>query len=244
MNIRKASFVVAFAAVLGFASLASAQSGSSWGASFDVTPHWETMSLLNKFLNGDNRLEGREVKVGLVRGRIRGGDWGVALVRQEVNDSSYQRERRGSSSSCRGSSNSMICVNKANDSELYFNDAFLLGVEFHKYVPFVAIAKRVQIGINFGGGAMLPKGSAEKHLITTQTITQNGEVIDSSQSRTTEVITAEEAFKDILGLSVIPTGRVEAVVGIIVTEHVKVKAGGGVNFPGQHKFTVGATYLF
>jgi len=90
-----------------------------------------------------------------------------------------------------------------------------------------------------------PKGSAEKHIVTTKTTTRNGQVVDVSQSRTKKAITVKEAFKEEApALTTGLTGRFEAIVGVIVTEHLKVKAGGGLNFPGQHKFTIGAAYLF
>ena len=249
MTIRKASFVVAFVAVvLAFAGPASAQSGSSWGASVDVTPRWEYMSLLNKFIPGDYDFKGKEIRFGLIRGRIRGGDWGVSLVRSELNNSSFGQKNSGTGFSCQSSTlngvTSSYCETIVIAQEYYLSDVAFLGVEAHKYVPFGTIKRRVQIGMNFGGGMVSPKGSAENHIVTTKTTTRNGQVVDVSQSRTKKVITVKEAFKEADALTTGLTGRFEAIVGVIVTEHLKVKAGGGLNFPGQHKFTIGAAYLF
>lgn len=241
MTIRKVSFVVAFVAVL-FAGSASAQDKSSWGVSVDLTPRWEQMSFLKTIAGAgsDLRVEGQEIRFGLVRGRVIGGDWGVSLVYGKIDSSSFQRKRTGESSFCNGPVIVPVCNKFEIDREYYFRSVSLLGLETHKYVPFGTIAKRIQLGMNFGGGVLLARGTAEKDIIITQTI--NG--VEVSKSRTTQVISGREAFRGILHLSVIPTGRIEAVVGVIVTDHVKVKVGGGLNFPGQHLLTVGTTYLF
>src|SRR3989344_2441259 len=235
MSIRKSSFVFAFVAVLAFAGSASAQDKSSWGVSFDATPHWEYMSIMDKFIDGGRRLEGREIRVGILpRGRIQGGDWGVSVIRGEVNSSSFRKERTGESRGCQTSSTgsgvitSQICNTVVRDTEHYLSDISLLGVEIHKYVPFVTIAKRVQIGMNFGGGAMWARGTAEKHVVTTQTTDDNGK-ISVSQSKTVETVSFKEVSKRILGFSTIPTGRIEAVVGVIATDRFKVKVSGGLN---------------
>lgn len=243
----KASFVAMFVAVLAFAGSAQAQDKSSWGVSVDVTPHWEQVSFIKTITGDDFTLEGQEIRFGLVRGRVRGGDWGVSLVYGKIDNKSFSRKRTGEGSFCRsffGSAGSAQCVKTEIDTEYYFSDVSLLGLEVHKYVPFVTIANRVQVGMNFGGGATWAKGSVEKHDVETQKADQPGGGVEVSQTRTVETITAKEAFRDTFWLPVIPTGRIEVIAGVIATENLKIKIGGGVNFPGQHKFTVGVAYLF
>ncbi|MBI4158038.1 MAG: hypothetical protein HY505_00215 [Candidatus Yanofskybacteria bacterium] len=177
----------------------------------------------------------------------------MSLVRGKVNTGSFHKERTGESGSCQGPASAMVCTARVIDVENHIGDASLVGFEAHKYVPFVTIAERVQIGMNFGAGAMWVKGTAEKNIIKTLAISQR--TIDTrtvpyradeivSQSRTVESVPFRDVSKDILGFTTIPSGRIEAVVGIIVTEHLKVKVSSGLNFPTQHRVAVGATFLF
>jgi hypothetical protein len=45
-------------------------------------------------------------------------------------------------------------------------------------------------------------------------------------------------------LPVVPLGRLELAVAAIVMPGLKVRASGGINYPGVATFTVGGVYLF
>jgi len=45
-------------------------------------------------------------------------------------------------------------------------------------------------------------------------------------------------------LSVVPLGKVQAAVGVLVAPGLKIRAQGGFDFPGYEKFSVAGVYLF
>ena len=102
----------------------------------------------------------------------------------------------------------------------------LTGVEAHKFTPFGTIRDRVQIGLDYGAGVG---------------------VFDGVVDETVDVCTREVSVGDTLdpwGIGIVPIGRVELAVAVIVAPGLKVRAKGGVNFPGVQTFSVSASYLF
>ncbi len=103
------------------------------------------------------------------------------------------------------------------------------GAEIRKFAPFGTIKERVQIGLDFGLGVGVMSGNVD--------VTEPG--------KAAQVVEAKELFR--IGgkaLPVVPIGRLELAGTLIVTPQLKVRATGGINFPGQQVFSIGAVYLF
>lgn len=237
------SIVVVLFAVLAFSvQEASAQvpekGGSSWGITVDATPHWEVMPFLEKYVDDDLDFSGRDLRVGIVRGRTLGGDWGVSFIRTNI-DNGSSITSNDTSSYC---ANNCVEIGMVGDS-YHFVDASFTGVEVHKYFPFVTIKDRVQVGMNLGAGALWIRGTADKSSVRPQVTFDNGD-IDAQAITEISRIPARDVFEDYLGTAILPIVRLEAVLGLVLTENFKVKVGTGLNLPFQHRVTVGAVWLF
>src|SRR5437762_3138630 len=127
-------------AALLVGSNASAQDSSHWGVIASVDPSWSVPSAVGNALGGTIDLRGSDFAIGITRGRELGGDWGVSYVRKSLTDGSRVEDV---SSQC-GFVNGCFL---SGDS-LQFIGTALSGVELHKYVAFVTIKGRAQIGMN------------------------------------------------------------------------------------------------
>jgi hypothetical protein len=109
------------------------------------------------------------------------------------------------------------------------SDNSMRGLEIRRFAPFTTIKDRVQIGLTFGAGVGWYKETvAVRH--------PDGSV---------EVVPAKAIFSpNGIDFPVQPLGRFELTVAGIINQNIKVKASGGVAFPGQHTFSVSAIYLF
>jgi hypothetical protein len=237
----------ALVASLALAGTASAQhknypplakERSSWGVQADFTPRSELSTLMERFIEKDTDIKTQDFRIGIVRGSATGGDWGVSYYQTALDKASYIDDT-GPYRFCMGAN----CGEVTAGDRYVLNNVTLKGVEVHKYMPFVTINDRVQIGMNIAGGASWVHGTAEKHRFQQQ-VTIRPTSFDIKVNEFVSDVPAREVFKDQVGLDILPNGRLEGVLGVIVGDHMKVKVGGGLNFPWQHIVTVGATYLF
>jgi hypothetical protein len=105
----------------------------------------------------------------------------------------------------------------------------ILGGMIHRFVPFGTIKERVQIGMNIGIGAGQIRG----------------EMVKAGPGQTQTVIKGKEFLTiDDTNIPVSPLAKLELSIGAILTPGLKIRANGGLNFPGYQKFSVTATYLF
>jgi hypothetical protein len=215
---------------------ASAQDASRWGvsASFTPTQSWNTNATFSKYLfanSGPSDLRSSDFSIGLVRGRELGGDWGVSLVRRSIADgSSFTAE----SESC----TSTTCTPYTRERSLTRNVTYT-GVELHKFVSFVTIRQRVQLGMNFAGGVGSYDGDVERHE-TDFIPVFNGKTVTIVP---TEVVT-NVPMKEYVSISPFPIGKIEAAVAGLVAPGFKVRWSAGFSFPGHQVFTLTGVYLF
>lgn len=203
--------VIALAAVLLSASAASAQSfNSHWGIQASFAPSWTVPDSARVIFDADTlSVEGSEFRVGVVRGRTLGGDWGLSFVQKSLDDGSF------------------------TDGEAVTRtarDVIVRGVAIDKFGVFGTIKERVQIGMIFGVGVGTASGS----------VTEFNKELDVSEE------VEGKRFFSFMGeeLPVVPLGRLELAVAAIVMPGLKVRASGGINYPGVATFTVGGVYLF
>jgi hypothetical protein len=232
--------LLAAAIFVGSTNAAVAQD-SSWGVIGGFTPTWRVPdnAIRNLFDARAVDLTGSELRIGVVRGRDFGGDWGVSLI--------HKRFKEGST------------VTREADFDLQAgtypallgfttNDTTLLGVELHKYANFGTIKERVQIGMIFGGGIGQLRGTVNRAAIVFDGISTTGDEDDLGQEITRvsdNDIAATELFAP-LGFEIeyVPLFRTELAVTGILAPGFKVRASGGFNMPGTQIFSVSAIYFF
>ena len=235
MSIRRIAAVFAVGVLFAGVGAASAQE-SSWGVSGSYVPSWKVPgenAVFKALFSADAvDISGSEFRVGFVRGRMQGGDWGVSFVRRKLKDGSTL-------SSDLYSDPAMPSVQQGEFTTL--RNVELTGVEVHKFSPFGTIANRVQIGLLFGGGIASSKGELDTRSVwLDQTFVGNRMVYTPVE--TTETVSAEELVYP--GNGLVPLGRLELAVAAVVAPGLKVRASGGLAFPGTHTFSIAGVYLF
>ena len=202
-----------------------------WGVSAAFAPRWSASSQWVEGLYDADAMDwaGSDFRVGVVRGRDLGGDWGIAFVRRSIDDGGVYDDTRGS-----GGGSGQGDGRQAG--RYVTNGVTARGVELHRFAPFGgAIGDRVQIGLEFGAGVAMLNGLAD--LVDAE----SGGVIDSVPARTALALRG----LDKLGIEgLLPLGRLELAVAAIPVWGLKVKVRGGLNFPGTQVFSLSVHYLF
>lgn len=182
-----------------------------WGVEGSFTPKYRVPDWQKVAFDADSvDLSGLEFRVGFVRGRILGGDWGISFVQRSLKDATA------------------AVVHSAGDVSTTDGNS-MRGVEIHRYTPFGTIKDRVQIGTTFGIGAAWLQGT----------------IIRSVAGSPAEQLPAKELLRiDDTTIPVMPLARLELAAAVIVTPNLKVRASGGLAFPGQHTVSITAIYLF
>ena len=190
---------------------ASAQSfNSRWGVQASFVPSWTVPDVAKDLFDAETlTVEGGEIRIGFVRGRTLGGDWGISYVQKWLDDDSFS----DSPSFTRTTSGVTV-----------------RGIAIDKFAPFGTIKDRVQIGMIFGIGVGQASGTVREF---------------DKDTGITEDIEAKHFFSPMgQEIPVVPLGRLELAVAAIVMPGLKLRASGGVNYPGIAAITVGAVYLF
>ena len=187
----------------------------SWGLTAGFSPQW---SIPGEWLAGlfdatTLDVKGPEFRLGIIRGTTLGGEWGVSLI--------HKRLAKESTVAIEGSDDLLTVV--ADDAEL-------LGVEVHRFIPLARAGERVQIGLNLGGGIAQLRGFV------------SGTFIDATSTDFTV------PFPDALAVTGrqidwMPLGRAELAIATLVGERLKVRVSGGFNMPGFQVASVSFSYL-
>lgn len=207
-----ATGVALLTAILGTSTLANAQPRRNyWGLEGTVTPKWRVPEWQKIAFDADSvDLAGKEFRIGVVRGRALGGDWGISYVHRTLNDSAAAVVQ----------SDGDVIATTANS---------LRGVEIHRYAPFGTIRDRVQIGASFGIGAGWLRG----------------EVLQTRPGSAPQTQPAKLLFSPgDVDFPVVPLGRLELAAAAIIGPNLKLKASGGLSFPGQQFVSLSVLYLF
>jgi hypothetical protein len=187
----------------------------SWGVTVGFSPQWSVPGdwLAGLFDATTIDVKGPEFRLGIIRGTTLGGEWGVSLIHKRL------------------SKQSTVAVEGSNDLlTLVADDAELLGVEVHRFIPFARAGERVQVGLNVGGGIAQLRGFV------------TGTYVGSTSTDFTL------PFHDVLGVTGrqidwAPIGRAELAAATLVGERLKVKVSGGFNMPGFQVASVSLSYL-
>jgi hypothetical protein len=223
------------------AAPAWAQGETHWGIAGSFVPQWEFLHFLEDSMERDVEMRGSDLRVGIIRGRQLGGEWGASFVRRRVDDGSIVVQQE-----------SLKCVAQAGPADVCARGTFhrtqgasMTGIQFHRFFPLGTIARRVQVGAVFTGGVARLRGDAEEvkeHLQVTQNAV-TGQTSVSVANETT-MVAARHVFDDTGIAEIVPVGGVEAAVAVLVGPSVKLRFSGGASFPGFHTFSMTAQYLF
>jgi hypothetical protein len=180
-------------------------------------------------------MDGSEFTIGVARGRELSGDWGFSYLRMKVNDGSTVSD---TDVQCESFSNGCFTFGEKRITR----GVVLSGIKVHKFVSFVTIKQRLQIGLNMGVGTGTLKGDVETHEYSVDFVGFNQQT-GKSIGRQTEKIFIEPATA-LFFSKWVPVGDLQAAVSVIVARGVKVRAAGGIGWPGDHMFTLTGVYLF
>jgi hypothetical protein len=223
------------------ASTSGAQDRQShWGVAGSFVPAWTTeqklFEVLADFETAD--LHGNEFDIGFVRGSELGGDWGVSFVRKNVSRESLVD--LGAGSACFGET----CF---TDIETYSRfDSYLYGLLVRKFTSFGTIKRRVQIGLDYGGGVGKFSGTVVRRRVTHDFVfsSSNFRDVTGIPRESEETRDVQEFIEDEANRPVVPLVKLEVAVAVLAAPGMKVRVGGGFNFPGYSRVSLSVVYLF
>lgn len=221
--------------VLLFNATAAAQD-SSWGVAGTMVPSWrvpDNSSVSEAVFEAERvDLGGSEFRVGVVRGRMLSGDWGVSYVRRQIDDGSTISGETTIDPSVPG-----FTLGETRTTR----DVQIDGVEVHKFIPFGTIKQRVQIGLLLGGGAGVTRGVLESRDLFVDFFQVGNTSIPFVRERR-EIKDADELI--VPGNGIVPLARLELAVAGLITRGLKIRVSGGIGVPGVHAFSITGLYLF
>jgi hypothetical protein len=212
-----------------------AQDDSHWGVAVRVTPTWKVPSNLKVLFDADTAMDikSQDFSIGIARGRTLGGDWNVSYVRKNFKDGSF------------ADNTSVDCFQGGcftSGSIRTLRGVTLDGIEAVKFISFATIKDRVQIGLNAGGGIGSLKGSLDVRAFDI-VFSCVGNQCTNRQTERTFTVDVQDEDNGLYALQMYPLGKVEIAVGVILAPGLKVRVGGGLDFPGQNVFHVTGVYL-
>jgi hypothetical protein len=235
MRLRKA--ITALAAALVLLPVSALAQDSHWGVAFSITPKWNVPARFNTLFDAQTSLdiESTDFSIGIARGKDQSGDWSVSYFRKSFKDGSSVSSV---STEC-GVFGTSACF--LDGESRILRGVSLSGVEALKFIPFATIKQRIQIGAIVGGGVGTLDGTLETHNFFAEQIPPFNS--PRPNFRQAEEVTTEDA-KELFPLSVVPLAKVEIAAGVLVAPGLKIRASGGLDFPGQNMFRLTAVYLF
>jgi hypothetical protein len=211
---------------------------SRWGVAGSLTPHWEFLRFFEDAMDKVIDMRGDEFRVGVIRGKHLGGEWGIAYVKRRVDDDSTIVQEKPKCVAASGQAG--VC---ANGTSYQTRGALLEGVQLHRFFPVATIARRVQIGAVVSGGVARLDGQADERVNHLQVTTAAGAPVFAAATETRSVA-ARAIFDHTFIADYVPIGGVEAAVAVLAAPGVKLRVSGGASFPGFHQVSITAQYLF
>lgn len=229
---RKSESNSAFSAM---AQGASRDRESHWGVSVTVAPSWQARQTFLPLFERDPVVgSGSDFEIGFVHGRDLGGEWGVSLA--------WKRFKDGLTSgrvapSCLGP---LGCV--LEGTVYATRDTSLFGLSVHKFVPFVTIKRRAQVGLNFAGGIAQVRGQADRHVYGYEFVNDpRGLTVGVTPTDHVDSVDAREIF--ISRLKSLPLFKIEVAGAALIAPGLKVRVGAGLNLPSYSAVSVSVSYL-
>ena len=222
-----------------------------WGVSVSVVPKFQMSgggNAIDKlaevmFNRGDEGLDvsGGDFRIGVVRGRRLGGEWGVSYVRRSFSEDSTQGAIE---TMCSPQSFNNVTLCFTSGTEYVYNDQIKLdGIEVNRLFVISTIKNVVQIGLDAAGGVGWMKGVAIERNVSSGGGFNNPPP-GSTITLPTTVTETEVPAAELMTIDPALIGRVELAVGAILGPNVKVRASGGFNVPGTHVFSITGSVFF
>lgn len=252
-----------FIAALEGTALAQGTSrqGSSWGVVGGFAP-WGPKPIVDKIVSPlfDEDflplLDGSEVRIGIARGRILSGDWGVTFIRKTLAQGNSADTSEGGGCEGRGTGGPLV-INCFDNAVTVTPDSLqMTGFEVHKFVPFGTIRGRAQIGLNVAGDMATGRGQFRTQSFRrTYSCTYPANVVPEGEPCVGRPVTGENvvptgtgtepfSYMTSKGSNHIPLGKVEVAGAFIIAPRLKVRVSGGLNYPGWTNVGVTALYFF
>jgi hypothetical protein len=210
-------FTLVLLVALGAASPARAQ--DQWGFSAGLTPSWQTGNPSRFLFAADQmNMKGSEVRFGVIRGDVTGGDWGFSFVNKSINENSTLQV---DTSTCG--------VDQCGTYYRVQSRTRLTGVELHQFLAYKTWRDRVQMGMVGAVGVGWLRGTVYK-----RTVSEQG-VLESF------TVPADELYPP--STSVVPLVKLEIAATGIIGSGLKVRVCGGFSMPGYHTFDITVFYL-
>jgi hypothetical protein len=216
---------------------------SHFGVGVSFSPYWKSRDDLMVTVGLDDlggKIEGSEFTIGMVRGSMRGGEWGVSFVRKPVKDTTTVLTDQSSDTfQCGTGCTSSFTFTSTTTTT--FHDVYMQGIEVHWAPTFVTISNRVQVGMVVGGGIAVPEGTIDETFesVNVTTNTFNGQ---TTTNTTVDSDSFSSPAKEVM-FGKVPLFKVEAQASVILAPGLKVRFAGGLNNPGMG-FRIGGIYLF
>jgi len=232
---------------------------SYWGVLGGATPRWWVPDTWNSMFDVTS-MEGRELRIGITRGRPLGYEFGFTFVRKSL--TRFVIEDEGS----------ILFSSAPNESEprgaliTYspIETVHVPGIEYHSFIPIGKIGSRVQLGALLGFGVgHVPSTPVRKRVegppyvatandyVPLETLPANGGfVLDGrfgalpvlpgqTGAETTEIVRDVLITQDVLFLI-----RGQFAADVLLAAPFKLRFSGGFNYPGAQLFGIEAVYLF
>jgi len=211
--------VFAFVLLAALTAASSARAQDQWGFSASLTPSWQTGNPARYLFGADQiAMSGSEVRFGVVRGDITGGDWGFSFVDKSIAENSTEQV---DVSNCGGQ--------QCGTFYRTLSQTRLTGLEFHQFRPYWTWRDRVQVGMVGAVGVGWLRGNVYKRTVSDQGVAESFNA------------PADELFPP--SSSVVPLLRLEVAGTGIVAPGLKVRVGGGFSMPGYHTFGITLTRI-
>jgi len=240
---------------------------SFWGVLGGVTPAWWTPHRWGEFfqdLVGDSpvTMEGRDVRIGITRGRPLGYEFGVSYVRKSLTRFSFMREGEPFSIATPTFPESV----RSRITLMQIDTVQMPGADFHAFIPIDRIGSRVQLGALLGIGlARVPDTPINKHVEGPPffsspptsidvalpalpanggfVVDENGQALPVPPGQTGVDVVARAPDISPLNTNFL-LGRAQIAADVLVARSFKLRVSAGFNYPGMQLFGIEAVYLF
>lgn len=211
-----------------------------WGVSATFTPRWKSPATFDDLYDvTPTDVSGNDFRVGFVRGKQLGREWGVSLVHKRIGGDSTlgaRVDRCEVAGECQA------------EGDLYtLSNASMTGVMFHVAMPFAKIGRSVQFELLLGGGLAGVSGDVTHETRTLSYLALPNGFVSFNRTTSGAVITqtATGTFPATQVIqSPMPLVDVQLAVSAAVAPGLKLRASGGMSTPGVQPISISFVYHF
>ncbi len=240
---------------------------SYWGVLGGVTPKWWTPSGWTEFFkdiifDSPVAMEGRDIRIGVTRGRPLGKEFGFSFVQKSV--TRFSLLRQGAALFPAGFPIGQVTLTQAPITLTELETVRMPGADFHAFIPVDRIGSRVQLGVLLGIGAAYapdtpirkriegpPFASSATSPSALTTLPPGGGFVFDENSQAFVVApgqTGVDVPAGFVEVSSLQSGfllaRAQAAADVLVAPSFKLRFTAGFNYPGAQLFGIEGIYLF